>query len=82
MTATSPSSVAESASSTTDPDARARRASEGAPGAGFHSDLTIDDDAVDALFTAEDFPAEVDGHRAPEAAEMALTSQSLLGGES
>src|SRR6476660_4503232 len=60
MTAHSPSSVAESASSTIDPDAQARRGNEGAPSAGFHSDLTIDEDAVDGLVTAEDFPAEFD----------------------
>src|SRR6476659_1904502 len=52
MTAHSPSSVAESASSTIDPD--------GVLSAGFHSDLTIDEDAVDGLVTAEDFPAEFD----------------------
>jgi sugar diacid utilization regulator len=52
MTAHSPSSVAESASSTIDPD--------GVLSAGFHSDLTIDEDAVDGLLTAEDFPAEFD----------------------
>src|SRR6476659_7006248 len=54
MTAHSPSSVAESASSTIDPD--------GVLSAGFHSDLTIDEDAVDGLVTAEDFPAEFDEH--------------------
>src|SRR6476646_3237992 len=52
MTAHSPSSVAESASSTIDPD--------GVLSEGFHSDLTIDEDAVDGLVTAEDFPAEFD----------------------
>ena len=52
MTAHSRSSVAESASSTIDPD--------GELSAGFQSDLTIDDDAVDALLTAEDFAAEFD----------------------
>src|SRR6478672_78091 len=52
MTAHSPSSVAESASSTIDPD--------GVLSAGFHSDLTIDEDAVDGLVTAEDFAAEFD----------------------
>jgi len=57
MTATSPSWVAES-SSTIDPDAQARRANGGEPGAGFPSDLTIDEDAVDALVTAEEFAAE------------------------
>ena len=82
MTADSTSWIAESASSTIDPDVRARRPSDGELSAGFQSDLTIDADAVDGLVTAEEFAAEVDGHRAPEAAEMALTSQSLLGGES
>jgi GAF domain-containing protein len=60
MTATSPGLVAESASSTIDPDAQARRANDGELSAGFHSDLTIDEDAVDGLLTAEDFPAEFD----------------------
>jgi sugar diacid utilization regulator len=60
MTADSPSSVAESASSTIDPDAQARRASEGELSAGFHSDLTIDQDAIDGLVTAEEFAVEFD----------------------
>ena len=60
MTANSPSSVAESASSTIDPDAQARRANDGERSAGFQSDLTIDQDAVDALLTAEEFAAEFD----------------------
>jgi hypothetical protein len=47
--------VAESASSTIDPDAQARRASEGERSAGFPSDVTIDQDAVDGLVTAEEF---------------------------
>jgi sugar diacid utilization regulator len=63
MTADSPSSVAESASSTIDPDAQARRASDGELSAGFQSDLTIDEDAVDGLVTAEDFAAEFDENR-------------------
>src|SRR6476646_4651701 len=54
MTANWPSAVAESASSTIDPD--------GVLSEGFHSDLTIDEDAVDGLVTAEDFPAEFDEH--------------------
>ena len=58
MTANSPSSVAESASSTIDPDAQARRANDGELSAGFQSDLTIDEDAVDGLLTAEEFPTE------------------------
>ena len=60
MTASSPSWVAESASSTIDPDVQARRASDGERSAGFQSDLTIDDDAVDGLLTAEEFAAEFD----------------------
>src|SRR5712675_446737 len=60
MTADSPSWVAESASSTIDPDARARRASDGELGAGFQSDLTIDEDVVDGLLTAEELAAEFD----------------------
>src|SRR6476659_2844195 len=60
MTAHSPSSVAESASSTIDPDVQASRANDGELSAGFQSDLTIDQDAVDALLTAEEFAAEFD----------------------
>ena len=60
MTATSPSWVAESASSTIDPDVQARRANDGELSAGFHSDLTIDEDAVDGLLTAEELAAEFD----------------------
>jgi sugar diacid utilization regulator len=60
MTAHSPSSVAESASSTIDSDAQARRANDGELSAGFQSDLAIDEDAVDGLLTAEDFAAEFD----------------------
>jgi hypothetical protein len=57
MTAHSPSSGAELASSTTDPDAKETRANDGQPSEGFHSDLTIDEDAVDGLLTAEE-PAD------------------------
>src|SRR6476660_2546644 len=60
MTARSPSSVAESASSTIDPDVQARRANDGELSAGFQCDLTIDDDAVDGLVTAEEFAVEFD----------------------
>jgi hypothetical protein len=56
MTANSLSSVAESASGTTDPDARARRANDGELSTG--SDLTIEEDAVDGLSIAEEFPTE------------------------
>ena len=60
MTATSPSSITESASSTIDPDAQERRANYRQLSAGFQSDLTIDDDAVDALLIAEESPVEFD----------------------
>jgi sugar diacid utilization regulator len=60
MTANSPSSVAESVSSTGDPDAPARRASDGELSAGFQSDLTIDEDAVNRLLTAEELAVEFD----------------------
>ena len=63
MTANSPSWVAESASSTIDPDAQAGRASDGELSAGFHSDVTIDEDAVDGLLTAEEFAVEFDENR-------------------
>ena len=58
MTAHSPSPLAESASSTIDPDAQARRANDGEPSARFQSDRMIDEDAVDGLLTAEEFPTE------------------------
>jgi signal transduction histidine kinase len=60
MTANSLSPGAESASSTVDPDAQARRANDGEPSARFQSDPTIDEDAVDGLLTAEEFAAEFD----------------------
>jgi sugar diacid utilization regulator len=60
MTANSAGSVAESVSSTIDPDAHARRASDGERSAGFQSDLTTDEDAVDGLVTAEELAAEFD----------------------
>jgi hypothetical protein len=55
-----PSSGAESASSTSDPETQARRANDGEPSAGFQSDRTIDEDGVDGLVTAEDCAAEFD----------------------
>jgi hypothetical protein len=63
MTANSPSAVGESARSTIDPDAQARRANDGELSEGLHSDLTIDEDAVDGLLTAENFAAEFDENR-------------------
>jgi sugar diacid utilization regulator len=62
MTAHSPSWVAESASGAIDPDVQVRRANDGELSAGFQSDLTIDDDAVDGVFTAEELAAEFDEH--------------------
>jgi hypothetical protein len=55
-----PSPGDESPSSTIDPDTQARRANDCEPSAGFQSDLTIDEDAVDGLVTAEEFAAEFD----------------------
>jgi sugar diacid utilization regulator len=69
MTAYSPSSVAESASSTIDPDAQARPASDGELSAGFQSDLTIDQDAVDGLLTAEE-PAGGRPHESVDSAQL------------
>jgi hypothetical protein len=63
MTAHSPRSVAESASSAIDPDAQARRGNDCELRARFQSDLTIDDDGVDGLVTAEEFAAEIDENR-------------------
>ena len=63
MTADSTSWVAESASSTIDPDVRARLASDGERSAGFQSDLAIDEDAVDGLLTAEEFAVEFEENR-------------------
>jgi PucR C-terminal helix-turn-helix domain/GGDEF-like domain/GAF domain len=63
VTAYSFSSVAESASSTIDPDAQASRAKDGELGAGFPSDVTIDEDAVDGLLTAKELAAEFDENR-------------------
>jgi hypothetical protein len=63
MTADSTSWVAESASSTIDSDVRAGLASDGERSAGFHCDVTIDEDAVDGLFTAADLAAEFEQNR-------------------
>src|SRR4029077_936888 len=63
MTANPLRPVAESVSSTTDPDARARRANDGEPSAGFQSDQTVGEDAVDELLAAEDFAADFDENR-------------------
>jgi hypothetical protein len=60
MTANSPRSAAQSASSTIDPDVQARRESDGELSAGFQSNPTIDDDALDGHLTAEELDAEFD----------------------
>jgi len=60
MTANSTSSITESASSPVDPVAQSGRACDGELSAGFHSDVTIDEDAVDGLLTAKGFAAEFD----------------------
>jgi sugar diacid utilization regulator len=59
MTATSARSVTESASSTIDPDAQARRASDGELSTPFQYDVTIDEGAVDAVLTTDELPAEM-----------------------
>jgi sugar diacid utilization regulator len=64
-----PRSGDESASSTTDPDAQARRANDGDLSAGFPSDLTIDADAVDGLLTAEE-PADGRPHKSVDSAQL------------
>jgi sugar diacid utilization regulator len=60
MTATSARSVAESASRTDNPDAQARRANDRELSAGFQSDLTTDEDAMNGLVIAEELDAEFD----------------------
>jgi len=60
MTADATSAVAESASSTIDPDVHASRGNDCELRAGIQSALTIDDDAVDELVGAEEFAAEFD----------------------
>jgi hypothetical protein len=64
-----PRSGDESASSTIDPDAQARRANDGDLSAGFQSDLTIDADAVDGLLTAEE-PADGRPHKSVDSAQL------------
>ncbi len=69
MTAHSPSTGAESASSTHDPDAQATRASDGELSAGFQPDLTIDQDAVDGRLTAEE-PTDGRPHESVDSAQL------------
>jgi signal transduction histidine kinase len=60
MTADPSSAVAESASSTIEPDAKARRASDRELRAPPQSDVTIDPDAGDGRVTAQEYRAEFD----------------------
>ena len=69
MTANSPSSEPELASSTIDPDGQARRTNHGELSAGFQSDPTIDEDAMDGLVTAEDF-ADGQPHDSVDSAQL------------
>src|SRR5271156_5057806 len=69
MTANSPSSGPGLASSTTDPDAQARRTNHGELSAGFQSDPTIDEDAMDGLVTAEDV-ADGQPHDSVDSAQL------------
>ncbi|HWF68293.1 MAG TPA: histidine kinase, partial [Mycobacterium sp.] len=62
MTTNSPSSDAEPASSTNDPEAQATRANDGELSAGFESEATVDEDA-DGLVTDEESAAEFDENR-------------------
>jgi sugar diacid utilization regulator len=69
MTVNSLSAGAESASSTIDPDAQARRANDGELSAGFQSDLTIGEDIVDGLVTAEE-PADGRANESVDSAQL------------
>ena len=60
MIAKSSGSDAESISSVFDPGAQARRTNDGELSARFHSHVTIDEDSLDGLLNAEEFPAELD----------------------
>jgi sugar diacid utilization regulator len=77
MTATSPRPVAESASSTIDPDAQARRANDGELSAGLPSDLTTDEDAMDGLLTAEE-PADGRRHESVDSAQLYAKYRRLV----
>jgi hypothetical protein len=77
MTATSPHSVTESASSTIHPDAQARRANDGEPSTGSQSDLTIDEDAVDGPVTAEE-PADGRPHESVDSAQLYAKYRRLV----
>ena len=73
MTTNSPRSGPESASSTIDSDAQARRANDGELSAGLQSDLTIDEDAMDGRLTAEE-PANGATRTSPSTARSCTRS--------
>jgi sugar diacid utilization regulator len=75
MTANSLRSGAESASSTSDPDPQV---SDGELSAGLQSDLTIDEDAVDGLVTAEE-PAGGRQHESVDSAQLYVKYRRLAG---
>jgi sugar diacid utilization regulator len=77
MTANSPRSGPESASSTIDPDARARCANRGELSARFPSDLTIDEDAVDGLLTAKE-PADGQTHKSVDSTQLYTEYRRLV----
>src|SRR3984957_4317231 len=76
MTKNAPRSGTESASSTTDSDAQAR-ANDDELGTGFQSDLTIDEDAVDGLLTAEE-PADGRSHESVDSAQLFAKYRRLV----
>src|SRR5580693_1444639 len=69
MTKNSLRSGPESASSTIDSDARARRANDGELSAGLQSDLTTGEDAMDGRLTAEE-PADGQPHESVDTAQL------------
>src|SRR5271169_6619471 len=77
MTKNAPRSGTESASSTTDSDVQARRANDDELGTGFQSDLTIDEDAVDGLLTAEE-PADGRSHESVDSAQLFAKYRRLV----
>src|SRR5271169_4408598 len=77
MTKNAPRSGTESASSTTDSDVQARRANDGELSAGFQSDLTIDEDAVDGRLTAEE-PADGQLHESVDSAQLYAKYRRLV----
>jgi sugar diacid utilization regulator len=77
MTANRSRSRAESASNTSDPGPQARCANDSELGAGFQSDLTIDEDAVDGLLTAAE-SADGRSHEAVDSAQLYAKYRRLV----